>query len=85
MEILRLGERAAPLQRVSLLEHENEAGLAAGVAVFELGKIMGSSVRMIERHCGALLDGAGAGISGRLDVLEAELEAKARAAGEAEG
>ena len=39
---------------------------------------------MIERHYGALLDGAGAGISGRLDELEAELEAKARAAAEAE-
>ena len=32
---------------------------------------------MIERHYGALLDGAGAGISERLDALEAELEAKA--------
>ena len=49
--------------------------LAAGVTVFELGKIMGSSVRMIERHYGALLDGAGAGISGRLDALEAQLQA----------
>ncbi len=53
--------------------------LAAGVTVFELGKIMGSSVRMIERHYGALLDGAGAGISGRLDALEAELERAAAA------
>ena len=35
--------------------------LAAGVTVFELAKIMGSSVRMIERHYGALLDGAGPG------------------------
>jgi hypothetical protein len=34
---------------------------AAGVSVFELARIMGSSVRMIERHYGALLDGAGAG------------------------
>jgi hypothetical protein len=59
--------------------------LAAGVTVFELAKIMGSSVRMIERHYGALLDGAGAGISGRLGALEAELEAEARAAAEAEG
>ena len=42
--------------------------------MFELAKIMGSSVRMIERHYGALLDGAGAGISGRLDALEAQLE-----------
>jgi hypothetical protein len=30
---------------------------------------------MIERHCGALLDGAGAGISGRFDALEAHLDA----------
>lgn len=46
--------------------------LAAGVAVFELAKIMGTSVRMIERHYGALLDGAGAGIAGRLDALDAD-------------
>jgi hypothetical protein len=44
--------------------------LAAGVGVFELGRIMGTSVRMIERHYGALLDGAGAGIAGRLDALD---------------
>jgi hypothetical protein len=29
---------------------------------------------MMERHYGALLDGAHAGIAGRLDGLEAELE-----------
>jgi hypothetical protein len=39
--------------------------LAAGVSVFELARIMAASVRMIERHYGALLDGAGAGIAGR--------------------
>jgi integrase len=55
--------------------------LAAGVTVFELAKIMGTSVRMIERHYGALLDGAGAGISGRLDALEAQLEQTAGAEG----
>jgi hypothetical protein len=43
------------------------------VTVFELARVMGTSVRMIERHYGALLDGAHAGIAGRLDVLEAEL------------
>jgi integrase len=48
--------------------------LAAGVTVFELARIMGTSVRMIERHYGAFLDGAGAGIARRLDTLEAELE-----------
>lgn len=44
--------------------------LAAGVSVFELARVMGTSVRMIERHYGALLDGAGAGIAGRLDALD---------------
>lgn len=48
--------------------------LAAGVSAFELARIMGTSVRMIERHYGALLDGAGAGIAGRLDALDAERE-----------
>ncbi len=35
---------------------------------------MGTSVRMIERHYGKLLDGAHTGIATRLDMLEAELE-----------
>jgi integrase len=51
--------------------------LAAGVTVFELARIAGTSVAMIERHYGALLDGAGAGIAGRLNALELELEAAA--------
>jgi integrase len=46
--------------------------LAAGIPVFTLAKVMGTSVRMIERHYGALLDGAGAEIAGRLDALDAE-------------
>jgi integrase len=45
--------------------------LAAAVPVFELARIMGTSVRMIERHYGALLDGSAAGIAGRLDALDA--------------
>jgi integrase len=48
--------------------------LAANITVFELAKIMGTSVRMIEKHYGALIGGAHAGIAGRLDQLEAELE-----------
>jgi integrase len=44
--------------------------LAAGVSVFELARVMGTSVRMIERHYGALLDGASAGIASRLDAFE---------------
>jgi hypothetical protein len=33
---------------------------------------MGTSVRMIERHYGALLDRATAGIAGRLDALDVD-------------
>lgn len=50
--------------------------LAAGVSVFELARIMGTSVRMIERHYGALLDGAGAGIVARLDAHYGASEAR---------
>jgi hypothetical protein len=46
--------------------------LAARVTVFELARIMGTSVEMIERHYGALLDGAGEGIAARLDALDVE-------------
>jgi hypothetical protein len=53
--------------------------LAAGVTVFELARVMGTSVRMIERHYGALLDGAHSVIASRLDSFETELE---KAAGE---
>jgi hypothetical protein len=35
---------------------------------------MGTSVRMIERHYGALLDGAQTVIASRLDAFVAELE-----------
>jgi hypothetical protein len=44
----------------------------AGVPVFTLARIMGTSVRMIERHYGALLDGAGARIAEALDALDAK-------------
>ena len=42
--------------------------LAAGVSVFELGRVMGTSIAMIERHYSALLDGASVGIAGRLNA-----------------
>jgi hypothetical protein len=48
------------------------------VTVFELARIAGTSVAMIERHYGALLDGAGAGIAGRLDALERGFEQSAQ-------
>jgi len=46
--------------------------LAAGVSVFELARVMGTSVAMIERHYGTLIEGAGAGISRRLSAFEAK-------------
>jgi integrase len=46
--------------------------LAAGVGIFTVAKIAGTSVQMIERHYGALLDGAGDAITARLDALDAE-------------
>jgi integrase len=49
--------------------------LAAGVSVFQLARVMGTSVRMIERHYGALLDGAASDIASRLDAFEAHHEA----------
>ena len=48
--------------------------LAAGVGIHALARIMGTSVRMIERHYGTLLDGALESIAGRLDALDAERE-----------
>ena len=54
--------------------------LAAGVTVFELARVMGTSVAMIEHHYGALIDGAHAGIVGRLDAIEIALEEAAKEA-----
>jgi integrase len=65
---------ATPARLYDLRSTFASNALAAAATVFELAKIMGTSVRMIERHYGALLDGAHAGIAGRLDALEAQLE-----------
>jgi len=46
--------------------------LAAGVSVFELARVMGTSVAMIERHYGTLIEGAGADIARRLSAFESE-------------
>jgi integrase len=44
--------------------------LAAEISIFELAKVMGTSVRMIERVYGSLLDGAAASIAAKLDAYE---------------
>jgi integrase len=57
--------------------------LAAGITAFELAKVMGNSVEMIERHYGTLLDGSAASVTSRLAAFEAEQERSAdRAANE---
>ncbi len=58
--------------------------LAAGVSVFDLAKIMGTSVRMIERHYGALLHGSGDAIRGKLDEYHDRLGQESATASEAE-
>jgi hypothetical protein len=42
--------------------------------VFELAKVMGTSVAMIERHYGTLIGGAHERIAGRLNAIEAALQ-----------
>jgi hypothetical protein len=43
--------------------------LAAGITVYELARIMGTSVSMIEAHYGALLDTAHESLLTRLDAF----------------
>jgi integrase len=47
--------------------------LAAGVSIFELPRIMGTSIRMIERHYRALLEGSAATIEAKPDAYDARL------------
>jgi hypothetical protein len=54
--------------------------LAAGVSIFELARIAGTSVRMIEKPYGALLD-AGSAIASRLDAFGAQQERAAEEGG----
>ena len=44
--------------------------LAAGISVFELAKLMGTSVAMSERHYGTLIEGAAEDIARRLDAFD---------------
>ena len=43
--------------------------LAVGITVFELARIMGTSVTMIENYCGALIDTAHDAILSRLEAI----------------
>jgi integrase len=46
--------------------------LAAGITVYELARIMGTSVAMIERHYGALIDTARESLLDRLEAFGAQ-------------
>ncbi len=70
---------ATPARMYDLRSTFASNALAAGVTVFELARVMGTSVAMIERHYGTLIGGAHAGIAVRLDALEAQLEQAAEA------
>lgn len=67
---IEAGGIAPPARIYDLRSTFASNALAAGVSVFELGRIMGTSVEMIERAYGTLLDGAGAGIAARLASFE---------------
>jgi integrase len=70
---------ATPARIYDLRATFASTALAGGVTIFELAKMMGTSVTMIERHYGTLIGGAHAGITGRLDAIEAALEQAAEA------
>jgi integrase len=74
---IQAGGVALPARIYDLRSTFASDALAAGVTVFTLARIMGTSVSMIERHYGALLDGAGVGIAGALDALDAERDQNA--------
>ncbi len=69
---IEAGGIATPARIYDLRSTFASNALAANVSVFELARIMGTSVLMIERSYGALLDGATAGIASRLAAFEAE-------------
>jgi integrase len=62
---------ATPARIYDLRSTFASEALGAGVGIHALARIMGTSVRMIERHYGTLLDGALEGIAERLDALYA--------------
>jgi hypothetical protein len=70
----RVSGIATPARIYDLRSTFASRALAAGASVFELGRIMGTSMAMIERHYGTLIEGAGADIARRLDAFEAECE-----------
>lgn len=71
---IEAGGIARPARIYDLRSTFASNSLAAGIDVFELARVMGTSIEMIERHYGTLLTGAAAGIANRLATFEAEQE-----------
>jgi len=69
---IEAGGIATPARIYDLRSTFASEALAAGLGIHTLARIMGTSVRMIERHYGTLLDGAMESIAGRLDALDVE-------------
>jgi integrase len=70
---IEAGAIAKPARIYDLRSTFASYALAAGVSIFELPRIMGTSIRMIEAHYGALLEGSGAAIAAKLDAYEGRL------------
>lgn len=71
---IEAGGIATPARIYDLRSTFASDSLAAGVTVFELARVMGTSIQMIERHRGTLLGGAGASIAARLASYHAAQE-----------
>jgi hypothetical protein len=57
-DAIESGGIAKPARIYDLRSTFASNALAAGITVYELARVVGTSVRMIERHYGALLDTA---------------------------
>ena len=66
--------RTAPLDLLETKQHlapRDRAPWSTSKGIGRILSVMGTSVAMIERHYGTLLDGAEAGIASRLDEFDA--------------
>lgn len=61
---------ATPARLYDLRSTFASNALAAGITVYELARITGTSVGMIERHYGALLDGSRGSLLERLEAVQ---------------
>jgi hypothetical protein len=64
----RRGRIAKPARLYDLRSTFASNALAAGITMFELARIMGTSAKMIELHYGALLDTAHESLLDRLNA-----------------